>query len=50
LGYTVVVSLKEIATNSAIALFALLQALTQEQHQVVLHIETALGASLFWGG
>ncbi|MEP0851337.1 MULTISPECIES: hypothetical protein [Cyanophyceae] len=44
------VSLQEIATNSAIALFALLQALTQEQHQVVLLMETALEASFFWGG
>ncbi|MBD2064602.1 hypothetical protein NDI37_08350 [Funiculus sociatus GB2-A5] len=44
------VSLKEIATNSAIALFSLLQAVAQEQHEVMLLIETALGASLFWGG
>ncbi|MBD1934971.1 MULTISPECIES: hypothetical protein [Cyanophyceae] len=50
LGYAVVVSLQEIATNCAIALFALLQAVAQEQHQVMLLIETALGASLFWGG
>jgi hypothetical protein len=37
-------------TNSAIALFAVLQAVAQEQHEVMLLIETALGASLFWGG
>jgi hypothetical protein len=27
-----------------------LQAVAQEQHEVMLLIETALGASLFWGG